>query len=49
VGLPDLTLLLAHIGTPDGATYADGDLDADGDVDISDLTTLLAHFGELCQ
>lgn len=48
VSLSDLTILLAHFGTPSGATYADGDLDDDGDVDLNDLAILLAHFGTTC-
>ena len=46
--LSDLTQLLAHFGTPGGATLADGDLDGDGDVDLSDLTELLSNFGAIC-
>ena len=42
--LGDLTTLLAHFGTPSGASYADGD----HDVDLSDLTLLLARFGTVC-
>ena len=34
--------------TLSGATYEDGDLDADGDVDLSDLALLLANFGAAC-
>ena len=29
-------------------TYADGDLDGDGDVDLSDLAALLAVYGTSC-
>lgn len=48
ISLSDLAILLAHFGTPDGATSADGDLDADADVDLSDLASLLANFGSNC-
>lgn len=48
VDLTDLATLLAHFGTPSGATVADGDADADGDVDLTDLSALLARFGAGC-
>jgi hypothetical protein len=48
VDLSDLATLLAHFGTPRGATRADGDLDSDGDVDLTDLAVLLASFGMTC-
>jgi hypothetical protein len=48
VGLSDLAILLAHYGTPSGASYADGDLNGDGDVDLSDLATLLSNYGLSC-
>lgn len=48
VTLSDLAQLLAHFGTPGGATLADGDLDGDGDVDLGDLALLLANFGTSC-
>ena len=44
----DLAQLLASYGTTSGATYEDGDIDADGDVDLADLAALLAHYGEPC-
>lgn len=46
VDLSDLSLLLAHYGTPSGATFEDGDFDDDGDVDLSDLAILLSAYGE---
>ena len=45
VDLADLSQLLAHYGTPSGATYEDGDLDGDGDVDLADLSALLSNYG----
>jgi hypothetical protein len=30
-------------------TFADGDLDGDGDVDLADLSELLTSFGASCQ
>ena len=48
VDLSDLAQLLAHYGTPSGATYEEGDLDGDGDVDLSDLAALLAVYGTVC-
>ena len=48
VELGDLATLLAHYGTPDGATEEDGDLDQDGDVDVADLAILLSQFGVDC-
>ena len=46
--LADLAQLLAHYGTTSGATYEDGDLDGDGDVDLGDLAALLAEYGSSC-
>ncbi len=48
VDINDLSILLAHFGTPSGATLADGDLEGDGDVDLSDLALLLSAFGTSC-
>jgi len=48
VSLVDLSVQLAHYGTPGGATRADGDFDADGDVDLADVASLLTHFGQEC-
>ena len=35
-------------GTTSGAAYDDGDLDDDGDVDLSDLAALLGVYGTVC-
>lgn len=48
VDLTDLATLLAHFGTPSGASRSDGDLDGDGDVDLTDISFLLGHYGEEC-
>jgi hypothetical protein len=32
-----------------GAEYEDGDLDEDGDVDLSDLSALLDVYGTTCE
>lgn len=48
VNLTDLASLLAHFGTPSGATKAQGDVDGDHDVDLTDLSTLLSQFGSSC-
>ena len=47
VDLADLSQLLAHYGTAEGAAYEDGDLDDDRDVDIADLAGLLAAYGTI--
>jgi len=48
VDLGDLSILLAHFGTPSGAEPQDGDIDGDDDVDLADLSLLLANFGSTC-
>jgi hypothetical protein len=48
VSLQDLATLLAHFGTPGGATPEDGDLDGNGAVTLQDLAILLASFGTTC-
>ena len=40
---------LANCCVTSGANYEDGDLDGDGDVDLSDLSALLAVYGTLCE
>lgn len=45
VGLEDLILVLSNFGAAAG-TFPRGDADLDGDVDVSDLTVLLSHWGE---
>lgn len=44
----DQSLLMVNGALPGGATYQDGDLDGDGDVDLSDLGGLLAVYGTTC-
>jgi hypothetical protein len=39
---------MAHYGMTSGAEYEYGDLDEDGDVDLSDLAALLAVYGTEC-
>lgn len=46
--LQDLAYLLAHFGTPSGATRADGDLNGDGAVTLADLALLLSTFAAPC-
>lgn len=48
VSLPDLATLLAHFGTPSGASRGDGDIDGDGAVSLTDLALLLREFGTPC-
>jgi len=45
VSVEDLILVLTNFGMPRGS-FPRGDVDLDGDVDLSDLTILLAHWGE---
>jgi len=45
VSVEDLILVLSNFGQPQGS-FPRGDVDLDGDVDLSDLTILLAHWGE---
>ncbi len=48
VDVLDYVTFKRSMGTTGGAAWSDGDFDKDGDVDHSDLTVLLAHFGEVC-
>ena len=45
--LTDLAALLGSYGQA-GVVYADGDLDLDGDVDLSDLAEMLSVYGDPC-
>lgn len=45
VMLEDLLIVLGNFGSPLG-TFPRGDVDLDGDVDLSDLAVLLSHWGE---
>ncbi len=45
--LPDQLSLLTSFGST-GQTFADGDIDLDGDVDLTDLSLLLSTFGQSC-
>jgi hypothetical protein len=48
MGPANLARLLSNYGMTEGAVYADGDLDADGNVDLTDLAALLAVYGTTC-
>ncbi len=48
VALNDLAQLVGHYGITTGAVHDDGDLDGDGDVDLSDLAALLGQYGDDC-
>jgi hypothetical protein len=51
VNLSDLVQLLSHYGITTGATRLHGDVEptgGDGDVDLCDLVTLLAQYGDDC-
>lgn len=45
VGIADLGILQAHLGTASGATAATGDMDGDGDVDRADAAEFARAFG----
>jgi len=47
-GLDDLSTVLGNFGQSAGATYLDGDLDLDGDIDLLDLSRMLGAFGTRC-
>lgn len=47
VGLRDLATLLSHFGSG-GASHADGDINGDSLVDLSDLAALLRDYGTPC-
>ena len=48
VELGDLARLLTNYGVTSGAEHDDGDLDGDGDVDLTDLAGLLGQYGDDC-
>jgi len=48
VNLSDLARLLGNYGMVEGAVHDDGDLDDDGDVDLSDLASMLGQYGDDC-
>lgn len=48
VNLTDLVIQLAYFGETAGASYSQGNLDHDGDVDIFDLAKMLNLYGTLC-
>jgi len=48
VNLNDLAKLVGGYGTTTGAVHDDGDLDGDGDIDLSDLAALLGMYGDDC-
>jgi|GEM_PF-2823503 len=48
VNLNDLARLLGNYGIAEGAVHSDGDLDDDGDVDLSDLASMLGQYGDDC-
>ena len=43
----DLSVLVRHFGTANGATYYEGDINGDGRVSLLDLVQLRRHFGEV--
>ena len=42
-----MAMLLSHFGEA-AATFFDGDLNADDNVDLQDLAIMLANFGTAC-
>jgi hypothetical protein len=45
----DLTIALDNLGRMGDASYGDGDLTGDGNVDLNDLAQLLNEFGGHCR
>ncbi|MGE3181169.1 MAG: hypothetical protein AB7N71_06020 [Phycisphaerae bacterium] len=48
IGTSDFLVMLGSLGTETGADFSEGDLDADGDVDLMDVATLQANYGFSC-
>ena len=49
VNFADFELMAGNLGLAGGATYGDGDLDFDADVDLADFSHLQVTFGTVCE